>query len=489
MRRFRQTEPGGEYNVKEIIARGFCGFHHQQVSGLTIGNDGWLYITSGDDDNYVEGSDGSRATILRTGAVFRCRPDGSRLHAFARGFHNPYRDVAFDAWGNMFHADNDIKDGSKFIGCRLMHVAEGCDFGWRLRPGVRCCQPDNLRGAVHGELPGKMPPLLKTGRGAPAGLLIYNDSRFPENYRGLLYYPDVVRKLIRAYRVEPRGATFAVTEEFAFLQSDDPLFRPCQMVTGPDGAMYVVDWRTDSGGAGRLSGDGVHGRIYRISWAGAKDQPARPLRPMDSWRKVVRLSDDDLLKVLTGEESSDRSHAQRELVRRGARNLAALLRLLRDVEQPLTARISALGILESFWNGDVQTAFQEVLANDEGPLRRLAAEGLGRGAVRGDAQVHDALLRALNDNDPSVQRAAALAMGRVAAPAPPTPWSTRWPSTTARMCIGAMASFAPSRRWESRGLIACSPWPSPASARTPTTSYTRSPCCARGRVTRDCRPC
>ena len=29
--------------------------------------------------------------------------------------------------------------------------------------------PDHVRGAVFGELPGKVPPLLKTGRGAPAG--------------------------------------------------------------------------------------------------------------------------------------------------------------------------------------------------------------------------------------------------------------------------------------------------------------------------------
>ena len=63
---------------------------------MTIGNDGWLYLTSGDDDNVVEGSDGSRATVLRTGAVFRCRPDGSKVEAFAMGFRNPYRDVAFD---------------------------------------------------------------------------------------------------------------------------------------------------------------------------------------------------------------------------------------------------------------------------------------------------------------------------------------------------------------------------------------------------------
>ena len=135
VRRFKQSKPDGPYDIKEVIAQGFCGFHHHQVSGLTIGNDGWLYITAGGNDNYVEGSDGSRATVLRTRAIFRCRPDGSKMQTYAMGFRNPYRDVAFDTAGNMFHADNDNEDGSKFTGCRLMHVKEGDDFGWRLKGG------------------------------------------------------------------------------------------------------------------------------------------------------------------------------------------------------------------------------------------------------------------------------------------------------------------------------------------------------------------
>ena len=134
VRRYKQSKAGGAYDVKEVIAQGFCGFHHHQVSGLTLGNDGWLYITAGDDDNYVEGSDGSRATVLRTGGVFRCRPDGSKMQAYSIGYRNPYRDVAFDTAVNVFHADNDNEDG-KFTGCRLMHVAEESDFGWRLPGG------------------------------------------------------------------------------------------------------------------------------------------------------------------------------------------------------------------------------------------------------------------------------------------------------------------------------------------------------------------
>ncbi len=122
------------------------------------------------------------------------------------------------------------------------------------------------------------------------------------------------------------------------------------------------------------------------------------------------------MKTLASEDASDRTKAQRELVKRGDKNRAALLKLLQNGEQPLPARLAALGALESFWNDEVHKTFGEVLAEGEKPLRRLAADGLGLNAPRGDKTAQDYLLKALNDNDLSVRRAAALAMGRIAAP-------------------------------------------------------------------------
>lgn len=416
VRRYKQ-QPDGSWGKKEIIAQGFCGWHHHQVSGLTIGNDRWLYITSGDNDNYVEGSDGSRATVLRTGAIFRCRPDGSKMQVHSIGYRNPYRDVAFDNHFNMFHADNDNEDGSKWTGCRLMHIPEGTDYGWRLRPGAECCIPDFIRSAVYGEQPGKLAPMLKTGRGAPAGLLIYNDTFFPPEYRGLLYYPDVFRKVIRAYQVEADSATFEVASEFEFLRSNDPLFRPCQMVTGPDGAMYICDWRTDSGGAGKLWGDGKHGRIYRVSWKGTKEKEALVLRGLDSWAKIGKLSDEDLLKTLESENFSDRQRAQHEIIRRGDKQRAALLKILKDYDnKPIPARIAALGALQSFWNGDVEAAFIDRLRDFSPDIRRLVADGLALHCKKGDSDAHEALVQHSSDEDLAVRRAVHLAIGRINAP-------------------------------------------------------------------------
>ena len=416
VRRWKQSKPNGPWDIREVIAQGFCGFHHHQVSGLSIGNDGLLYLTSGDDDNFVEGSDGTRATVLRTGAVFRCKPDGSKMETYSLGFRNPYRDLAHDDKFNWFHTDNDNEDGSRFMGCRIMHVAEGTDFGWRLAIGARCCRPDHTRGAVAGELPGKVPPMIKTGRGAPAGLLIYHDTRIPEQYRGLMYYPDVYRKLVRAYSVAPQGSTFKIPHEFEFMKSDDPLFRPCQMVTGPDGAIYVCDWRTDSGGAGKLSGDGKNGRIYRITWKGDAKTPAIAVRGLDSWHKIVWQTDNDLLKTLAAPDLTDRVTARKELVKRGPKSRDLVLKRFVSGAMDGDARLPAMGVLMAFWNADVEDLFRLLLNDESQDVRRVAAEGLGTNCKANDARAFEALNKSLGDPSPAVRRAVALAVGRLGHP-------------------------------------------------------------------------
>ena len=422
VRRYKQSKAGGRWDIRETIAQGFCGFHHHQVSGLTIGHDGWLYITSGDDDNFVEGSDGSRATVMRTGAIFRCLPDGSKMETFSLGYRNPYRDVAFDDKFNIFHTDNDQEDGSKFTGCRIMHVAEESDYGWRLREGARCCRSDLDRYAVAGELPGKLAPMIKTGRGSPAGVLIYNDTQLPKHYRGLLYYPDVFRKTVRAYSVAPVGSTFAILNEFEFLKAEDPLFRPCQMVTGPDGAIYVCDWRTDSGGAGKLWGDGVNGRIYRMTWVGTAEHPAIPLRGLDTWAKAgtATATLDAVAQGLNSPDATTRQMAQLEMLRRAKKNpdlIRGFFRAGLDVEAngTIQTRLLCLGGLQQLWNADVQAWFAELLKDTDDDVRRLAVEALGRNAKPKDIAVHEALARMLGDDDSAVRRAAGLAIGRIGA--------------------------------------------------------------------------
>ncbi len=404
VRRYKQSKGEGAYDVKEVVAQGFGGVHN--ACGMAIGPDGRLCISGGGGDNIVEGSDGSRATALRTGAVFRCHPDGSKMETFAIGFVGPFGSASFDAVGNLFQTDNgdDEREGP-FAQARLMHVAEGIDFGWRMLDGRRSL-PDPLRATAAGGLPGKLPPMLAATGSRSAGVLIYDDTRFPENYRGLIFASGSTGpQAVHAYKAERKGATFAVVEQFDLLKSDDGLFRPGQPVLGPDGAVYLVDGRDDK-----------HGRIYRLTWAGTKDQPALPPRGMDSWAKITKLGDDDLVKALASDDGSDRDHARQELARRGEKNRTALVTLFKDADQPDAAREAALGALQSMWNNDVQATVLLALEHDSNAdVRRLSADALGLNAAKGDDDVHAVLLRALIDAAPEVRRSAALAMSHVAA--------------------------------------------------------------------------
>ena len=297
-----------------------------------------------------------------------------------------------------------------------MHVAEGADFGWRLQIGARCCRPDLARGAVAGELPGKVPPMLKTGRGSPAGPAhLQRHANSPSKYRGLLYYPDVFRKLVRAYKVAPDGSTFEVTHEFEFLKSDDPLFRPCQMVTGPDGAIYVCDWRTDSGGAGRLWGDGKHGRIYRITWAGTKDTPAIPLRGLDSWAKLLKLPTDKLIEKLDAADFTDRVEARKELVRRGPEASDAVLKAIQrwQVRVQWKARCPRRAASTLVAGGG--ELFRSLLSDPSEDLRRLAIEGLAMYGPPKNKRNHEAVLSLVVDRNPAVMAHAVLAIARIGA--------------------------------------------------------------------------
>lgn len=452
LRRYKVADLLGKGAVKEgeakpkpeVIARGFGGTGHGQVSGMALGPGGWLYVTVGTGDHVVEGSDGGRAIVLGDGAIFRCRPDGSRMHVHSVGYKNPYREVTFDVLGNAFHIDNGRKTGAVVTGCRLIHVVEDGDFGVRTTPIAPAPPPDKPKDPASEKnekndkevvkpiwVFGKLPPMLDVGRGAAAGLLCYNETRLPEAHRGLLYFPDLANKRIAAFKVEPKGASFEVVEAFDLVKAEDPLFRPCQAVVGPDGAIYVCDWRTNSTGSGQFSGDGKHGRIYRLRWEGNDDQAEIALRGSDSWAKVSKLADAELLKALASEDQSDRQVATREAVRRGEKLRPALVRILawphldekqrnegdgkdlvKDEPHPF-ARVAALSALESLWDDSVREALLKVMRDPEATVRRLAFDALGRNARPGDSAVTEALLQQLEEPAPAARRAVFLALGRI----------------------------------------------------------------------------
>ncbi len=411
LERWSDDDGDGRFETKTILADGFCGFYHHWLSGMNLNADGWFYLTAGDNDNHVIGSDGSRVEVSRCGAVFRGRVDGSQMHLFAMGFRNPYRDLAFNATFDPFVVDNDNEDGSKFQGVRLINPVEDGDYGWRLLPGAPCCQPDFNRGAVDGELPGKLPIIAKTGRGAPAGLVVYNGVALPEAYRNTIIYADVFRKLVRGYRVQPSGGANVLESQYTLMTADDDWFRPCQTVVGADGAMYVLDWRSNSGGAGRLWGDGKYGRIYQLTWAGDGKTPALPTKP-NNWNRVESASDAGLFAMIRGADLGEARRALRTLVAHGAKNRDGLLQLARDAAQPEHARLMGLQGARQLWDDEVGATMIALLDDKDPVIRRLAAQALDWDAPHEMKAAVGPLTKHLDDPDGRVARDAALSLAR-----------------------------------------------------------------------------
>ncbi len=238
-----------------------------------------------------------------------------------------------------------------------------------------------------------------------------------------MIYPDVFRKLVRAYKLRPAGATFTVDKEYELLASNDPLFRPDDAEVGPDGALYILDWRTDSGGAGQLSGNGKTGRIYRMTWAGTESEPARPTLPPDRFAKQRDLKDDALIEALRSDDYQTRYRAGLELIRRKPRDLALKLRRPSREETSSLASRHKLAIYAGLpWGRRVigfDTGLNSIATGrkieDGGKpiLKRLLYEYEGKSPEPGDAlDATSRLDKDVYDENPEVERAKVLFFGR-----------------------------------------------------------------------------
>src|SRR5207244_5290272 len=111
-----------------------------------------------------------------------------------------------------------------------------------------------------------------------------------KEYQGNAFTCEPVNLLVTRRILEPKGSTFvgkrAADEQTSeFLASTDTWFRPVQVRTGPDGALWVVDlyryviepprWNPSEDLAKLdVRAGSTMGRIYRIR---PKDKPLRPV--------------------------------------------------------------------------------------------------------------------------------------------------------------------------------------------------------------------
>lgn len=405
----RDEDGDGKAEFRQSLHRGFgvnAGFLGHDLHGLVWGPEGKLYFSVGDRGFHLTNKEGQLLDGPRSGAVFRCDPDGSHLEVVARGLRNP-QELAFDDFGNLFAADNNCDKGDH---ARLVYVLEGGDSGWNMAyqsmPAPYLTGPwhaERLWHLAHDDQPAWIvPPVGKIGDG-PSGFLFDPGIGLTDRERGQFLLCNYTGNGgLEAFGLKPRGAGFEIVDYHDVLK---PLFAT-DAEFGYDGKLYLSDFVKLE-----WDGPGGRGRIYTLF------DPARVETP--TIRQTAQLVREgfrqrnqvELLGLLGHADRRVRQRAQFTLAGRDQPPVEELQRLAKGTA-PLLARWHAIWCLAQIERAKpgVIAPLTEQISDAEPEIRVAAIRVLGD---LGHHPAADAIAACLADPSPRIRLHAAMALSKL----------------------------------------------------------------------------
>ncbi len=270
---------------------------------------------------------------------------------------------------------------------------------------------------------------------ATCGAGIYRGGLFPADFQGNAFVPEPAGNLVKRLKLKDQSGSISAENAYKdheFLTSTDERFRPVNALTGPDGALYIVDmargviqhkvflsyYLAANIEERKLEQPISLGRIYRIVPDGSKP-------------KTVQLpaSPAALVPMLSDKNGWVRDNAQRLIVESGDLSVKQALEKLFRTGKTRQSRIHALWTLEGLHALSHET-IQAALKDKEPKIRaagiRLLTDATWQYALlqpaqtQGDPPSNQAstppliptsatadLGALLNDKDPEVQMLAA----------------------------------------------------------------------------------
>jgi mono/diheme cytochrome c family protein/glucose/arabinose dehydrogenase len=327
-----------------------------------------------------------------------------------------------DDFGRLYYTSNsdqlrgDLLPPHYFAGARNKPPGIGVQIAkdqstWpaRVNPGVnRAYQPQTLRAD------GTLAKFT-----AACGTCIYRDEVLP-GCNGNAFICEPSANLIRRNLLTEQGGVVTATNAHGkaeFLTSTDELFRPVNLYTGPDGALFVIDMyhgiiqhrvfltsylrgQSEERGLDKVIDKG---RIWRVVPDG---KPARATKP-----KLTAASSADLVQTLAHPNGWWRDTAQRLLVEKGDVASAPALRELAASAQSSVARLHSLWTLEGIRQLN-SADLDQALASDQPRVRATAvrlAEPLLKSAT--NAALREKVYAMADDKAAEVQIQTALTLG------------------------------------------------------------------------------
>ncbi len=246
---------------------------------------------------------------------------------------------------------------------------------------------------------------------ASCGGEIFRGDRLPEDVRGDLFYAEPVGRMVRRAKVEVKdGLTYLHNpyDHSEFLRSTDANFRPVNMITAPDGTLYIVDMYRGIIQEGNWVRPGAYlrkvveqysmdknfgrGRIWRLRH---KDFKAGPLPHMSHEPPA------ELVGHLSHPNGFWRDNAQKLLVLREDQSATPQLVSLARSSPNELARIHAIWTLEGM--NALTAEFVREKLKDPNPQVRVAAIRASETLIKkGDKTLVADLREAAHDGDSRV---------------------------------------------------------------------------------------
>lgn len=372
---------------------------HNFVNGLKWGPDGWLYGRNGILATSLVGAPGAtndQRTPINCG-MWRFHPVRRVFETVCSGTTNP--------WGHDWDDHGQLFFINTVIG-HLWHVVPGAHFrrmyGEDLNPyAYELIEQtadhfhwDVAKEEWRDQRKGVTEGTDKAGGGhAHSGLMFYLGDAWPSAYRGALFTVNLHGRRLNRERIERAGATYVGRHEPDFLKSDDPWFRAIDLLTGPDGGVYILDW-SDIGECHENDGvDRSSGRIFKLDYAGSTDAARKPGPPLP----LDRLAPTQLVKLQLHTNDWYVRQSRRLLQERHVRgeDLSEARRELEDLlakHSDVTRRLRALWALH-VTGGLAESRLLELLDDREEHVRLWAVQLLVE-SPPGDAAVAALVRRA-----------------------------------------------------------------------------------------------
>jgi len=401
-------------------------------SGVGLGRDGNL---EHEQAGFVRGLDN---WIYTTYNAFRFRWTPSGILKEATGPNSGSWGVTMDDDGKMWFIDAGGERGPMNFQVPIHYGA--FTVPEQFEPGFEIVWPEvGLSDTQGGMVRVRMPVGRLNHFTATSGADIVRAHRLPADLRGDLLITEPVGRLIRRARiVKSEGLTQLrnVYPGSEFILSTDPLFRPINVQTGPDGSVYIADmyhgiiqesnWTRPGSYLRRkieqyqLDKIISHGRIWRLRFDGVPgipatpagpaaqatpEIPAMPALPLDPTRpRMLEETAAQLVAHLSHQNGWWRDTAQQLLVQRQDKSVAPALRTIVRTSDNLVARFHALWTLEGLDALDLALVREQM--KDSNPRMRVqairASETLYKAANRGLADDYRAMTKD-GDADVAIQ--------------------------------------------------------------------------------------